>query len=245
MPPRGRTKPRPPVQETVLMTHHWITLIALYLSAQGLAGAPLTTLTTRKQHLQHLARRIRLDPAQVTGQALVEYAASQPWARETARGRRSTFRSFFTWTQETGHTDENPALALARVKPGTPNPKPAPDRIYREALMKASPREALMLRLAAEMGLRRGEVAAVHSADLFEDMVGWSLTVHGKGQKDRVVPCPPGIVTALQRLPHGYAFPGDDNGHLSPRWVGKLATGLLEGEWTMHKLRHRFATMAY
>lgn len=111
--------------------------------------------------------------------------------------------------------------------------------------MKASPRERLMLRLAGEMGMRRAEVAAVHTSDLFEDMVGWSLVIHGKGQKDRIVPCPPRIVTALRALPAGYAFPGDDDGHLSPRWVGKLVTNLLEGDWTMHKLRHRFATKAY
>jgi integrase/recombinase XerC len=43
----------------------------------------------------------------------------------------------------------------------------------------------------------------------------------------------------------GWLFPGDENGHLSPRWVGKLMAGALPDHWTAHTLRHRFATRAY
>lgn len=231
--------------KTGSMHSEWIRIIELYLTAQLVLGSPLTTLTTRRQHLEHLARRVTTPPAETTGETLVAYVESQQWARETKRGRRTTLLSFFGWAVEAGHLPSNPALMLPRVKPGSPNPMPAPDRVYREALIKASARERLMLQLAAEMGLRRAEVARVHTSDLFEDLVGWSLVVHGKGDKDRVVPASPRIVTALRAMPAGYVFPGDDDGHLSPRWVGKLVTNLLEGNWTMHKLRHRFATMAY
>ena len=102
-----------------------------------------------------------------------------------------------------------------------------------------------MLRMAAEIGLRRAEVAGGHSMDIFEDLGGYSITVHGKGGKDRVVPLPPGLAAQLRALDNGYFFPGDDDGHLSPRWVGKLITRLLPGDLTMHTLRHRFATRAY
>jgi integrase/recombinase XerC len=111
--------------------------------------------------------------------------------------------------------------------------------------MAATPREQLMLRLAAEMGLRRAEVAVIHSRDIFEDMGGHSLTVHGKGGKERDVPLPPGLASQIRAEGTGYLFPGDDAGHLSPRWVGKLVTLLLPDELTMHTLRHRFATRAY
>jgi hypothetical protein len=43
----------------------------------------------------------------------------------------------------------------------------------------------------------------------------------------------------------GWLFPGDEDGHLSPRWVGKLMAGALPDHWTAHTLRHRFATRAY
>lgn len=40
-------------------------------------------------------------------------------------------------------------------------------------------------------------------------------------------------------------FPGDDDGHLSARWVGKLAVNVLPAPWTIHTLRHSFASRAY
>jgi integrase len=43
----------------------------------------------------------------------------------------------------------------------------------------------------------------------------------------------------------GYLFPGDDDGHLSARYVGKLMAGALPDHSTAHTLRHRFATRAY
>src|SRR5699024_6800613 len=83
---------------------------------------------------------------------------------------------------------------------------------------------------------------------LVEDLAGWSLVVHGKGQRERMVPLTAGLALRLRARVHhtgGYAFPGSDGGHLSPRWVGKIVTRLLPGEVTMHALRHRFATRAY
>lgn len=102
-----------------------------------------------------------------------------------------------------------------------------------------------MVRLAGELGLRRGEVARVHSDDVVTDLDGWSLVVHGKGDRTRLVPLSPVLARELRALPPGWAFPGDDGGHLSPRWVGKLVGRLLPPGMTMHGLRHRFATRAY
>lgn len=74
----------------------------------------------------------------------------------------------------------------------------------------------LILRLGAQAGLRRGEIAQIHAHDLSRDLLGWSLLVHGK-----------------------------INGHLSARRVGELAAEALPAPWTLHTLRHRFATRAY
>lgn len=170
---------------------------------------------------------------------------SKTWARETRRGVRSSLRAFYGWAVATERTTHDPARSLPSIAPAQPNPHPTPDRAWAVALMAATPRERLMLRLAGECGLRRAEVAGVHSRDLVEDLGGWSLVVHGKGSRDRMMPLPPGISAELRALPAGWAFPGDDGGHLSPRWVGKLVTRLLPDGYTMHSLRHRFATRAY
>lgn len=111
------------------------------------------------------------------------------------------------------------------------------------ALSVAPPAVQLMVRLAAEVGARRGEVAQVRpDRDLIEDLVGWSIVLHGKGDKDRVVPLPAALAAQLRAAGPGWLFPGNDGGHLSPRWVGTLVKRALPEPWTMHSLRHRAAT---
>jgi integrase len=227
------------------ITDAWHHAIEEYLDSQRAGGAPRTTLAARRQHLQHLARRTRTAPYELSPNELVTYCGMQDWARETRRGRRTTFRSFWGWAVASGRTGTNPALALPKVPAGQPRARPIPEQHYKSALVAADARVMLMLRLAAELGLRRAEVAQVHTRDVEEDLLGWSLRVHGKGSRQRVVPLTPGLAGHLLAAPRGYLFPGDDDGHLSPRWVGKLVTNILPDGWTMHTLRHRFATRAY
>ncbi|MCS6562422.1 MULTISPECIES: hypothetical protein [Curtobacterium] len=120
-------------------------------------------------------------------------------------------------------------------------PHPTPDTVFQTAMRRADERERLMLRLAADCGRRRGEIAVAHTDDVYEDMLGWTLIVHGKGGKRRAVPLTSGFATVLRSQPYGYPFPGDEDRHLSPRWVGKFITRLLDGDWPIPSLRHRFA----
>ncbi len=223
----------------------WSEAIQAYLTAQRASGAPSTTCNTRRQHLEHLARRVDAGPWSLTADELVTYAGEQVWKAETRRGRRTTFRSFYAWAHATGRAESNVALALPRVKPAQARPRPTPDRVYRAALANADDRLKLILRLAHDAGLRRAEIAQVHSRDLFEDLHGWSLRVHGKGDKERDITLTPRLALELRTLPPGWAFPGDDGGHLSPRWVGKLAAKVLPDHWTLHTLRHSFGTRVF
>lgn len=224
----------------------WIEVIDKFIRNEAASGAPATTQRARRDHLMHLARRVDVDPAEVTGDVLLDYFAAQTWANETRRGRRSTFRKFWGWGLTSGVLTIPAADALPVVKAGAPSPRPCPDGAYQRALMAAQPRERLMLRLSAELGLRRAEVAQIHARDIVDDLGGVSLRVHGKGNKERTVPLPTGLATELVNVcSQGFAFPGDDAGHLSPRWVGKLITRLLPAELTMHTLRHRFASRAW
>lgn len=223
----------------------WVEAIEAYQAAERAAGSPATTLATRRHHLEHMGRRIGVGPWALEPRTLVDWFGAQIWARETRRGRRNTLLSFYRWAVSAGMTDTNPAAALGRVKPAQPSPRPVPDRVYEAALRRADDRVALMIRLAAEAGLRRAEIAQVHSRDLFEDLEGWSLVVHGKGERTRVVPLTRRLALEVRSRPVGYLFPGDDCGHLSPRWVGRLVADALGEDWTMHKLRHRAGTKLY
>lgn len=228
-----------------MLTQAWIEAIDAYLRDQRAGGKPRTTCDARRQHLQHLARRVDAGPWALSFEELRDYVAAQKWAIETRRGRRNTLKSFYGWAVRDGLTEANIGELLPHVKIVPGRARPAPDRVYHEALMLARPRETLMLRLAAEVGMRRAEVAQVHTDDLIDDLVGHSLIVHGKGGRERVVPLPRSLGRTLADMPRGYVFPGNDGGHLSPRYVGKLLAVLLPEGWTMHTLRHRFATRAY
>lgn len=214
-----------------------------WLRAQSVTHA---TVQARTERLERLARQTGApDPWQVTDDDLVEWLAGGRHARETVRAGRSAVRSFYGWAHQTGRVPSNPARNLPVVRTSPPMPRPATEAQYRTALAWADPRAELMVRLAAELGLRRAEVAQVHSKDLSQDdQGGWWLVVQGKGGKLRRLPLPTGLSIEMRSRPPGWLFPGRD-GHLSPRHVGKIVGRLLPEGVTMHALRHRFATRAY
>ncbi|MFI8633984.1 tyrosine-type recombinase/integrase [Microbacterium sp. NPDC077663] len=223
----------------------WPDAIAAFITSQLAGGIARTSAYTRRQHLQHLARRVPYSPWQVTTDDLAGFLASQNWERETRRSRLTTYRAFWSWAVKCGRTLNDPTAALDKVRPGDPNPRPVPERIYLAALARADDDERLWIDLAAEHGLRRGEIAVIHAHDLVETLLGYDLVVHGKGGKLREVPLTGAMARALMdrsRRLGGYLFPGDEDGHVSARWLGKRVNRLLEGDWTIHKLRHRAAT---
>lgn len=233
----------------------WDNLIKGYRQHQLAAGRPNTTIATRLSHIARIARALDTPPAAVTGNTLQAWFSTQTqWSIETRRGYRNSARSFFGWAHEDARIAANPATALPHIPAPVPLPKPAPDRIWKEALIAADARTTVMLHLACGAGMRRAEVAQVHTNDLIESFDGYQLIVHGKGNKKRVIPITDEIAAMIQRgaaghtpgsSPTGWLFPGNDNGHLSPRWVGTLCAKVMPEVWTMHKLRHRFATRAY
>ena len=83
-----------------------------------------------------------------------------------------------------------------------------------------------MIRLGAECGLRRGEIARVHSDDVVADSAGRSLIVRGKGDKQRIVPLPDDLAGIIMDA-RGYLFPGRFGGHVEESYVGDHISHLL------------------
>lgn len=221
----------------------WASEIESWSTALRAAGRSEQTIGLRTYHLRRLAGWAGPRPPwSLTLDDLLMWTGSQRWRSETRRSYRSSLRAFWRWGVLTERTVRDVAALLPEIPPTKPNPRPAPPEAVVTALHEADARVWLMLRLATELGMRRGEVAQVHSADVVRDLLGWSLHVHGKGSRDRVVPLPDNLARALRRLPAGHAFPGADGGHLSARWVGKLVGRLLPVGVTMHQLRHLCAT---
>ncbi|WP_431818624.1 tyrosine-type recombinase/integrase [Gordonia jacobaea] len=226
----------------------WIEDFRRYMRA---GGRTEHSVRTRLEHLKALARALDpLVPSEVVLDDLIDYLAERDdWKPETRRNIRGSLRAFYEWAVEAdGRLTINPAQRLPRVKPGRPAPRPAPENVYVDALSGADERTRLMLRLSAELGMRRAEVACVHSRDITRGDGGhWWIVVHGKGRKDRVLPLTNDLAAAVRALAaSGYLFPGlDGRGHLSARYVGELVRRRLPAGVTMHQLRHRFATQAY
>lgn len=182
----------------------------------------------------------------LTKSLLIRIATGHVWSNEHRRSLRSSLNSFYEWCNREGITDHNPVLCLPKVKTPSPKPKPAPDRVWEALIVAAKPRERMMAFLAAEAGLRRGEIARSHRDDLIEDYDGFSLIVKGKGGKQRVVPITDALAAEIRAYcKHGYLFPGQIEGHLSVQYVGTLLSRLMPEGYTAHKLRHRYATRGF
>ncbi|MCV7005140.1 hypothetical protein [Mycobacterium gordonae] len=149
-----------------------------------------------------MARGLRCAPARVTSAGILAWFGRQTWSIETRRSHRNTAVSFFGWAYRAGHLPANPAADLPVMRAAAPAPRPAPDSAWLVAMTGADPRVRLMLRLAAEAGLRRAEIARVHRRDLTRGPVGAELLVHGKGGKLRVVPLGDDLAAAIAKGVH-------------------------------------------
>lgn len=198
------------------------------------------TVALRRQHLARLAARHEL--LDVDEDDLVEFMrALSHCSSNTRKAMQSSLRSFYRWAQRTGLVESDPTLGLRRVSPAPAVPKPISEVALAQALAAADDEARLMLLLGAYAGLRRAEIAAVHS----DDITDLGLMVKGKGRKVRRVPIHPLLAAELHRV-DGHAFPGRWDGEpVTPDYVSNRLEQVLPEPWTPHALRHRFATQAY
>ncbi|MCV7009362.1 tyrosine-type recombinase/integrase [Mycobacterium gordonae] len=212
------------------------------------AGTSPATRRTRRAHVRSVARELNAaHPRDITDAALLSILGRPDYSIEHRRGLRASLASFYRWCVTSGVVDTDPTVNLPTVRAAIGAPRPATDEIWEQLLANADSRTLLMARLAGEAGLRRAEVAKVHTDDLIGGGDGPQLIVHGKGSKQRVIPISVSLAEAIQAAQPfgGFVFPGQINGHMSPDRVGKLVSQVMPPNWSMHKLRHRFATRGY
>lgn len=224
----------------------WTQPLDLFRSSLIAAGRREQTIKTRIDWLRHFARWVKVDPFTVEASQLVAYSGAHDWATETRRSIHASLRLFYRWAHGSGYMSSNPAIDLPAIRPAAPSPRPATDSALQHAVAIADERTTLILTIAAYTGMRRAEIAQIHARDVFKDLYGFSLVVHGKGGRQRIVPLDDMLAKRILAAARGaYLFPGKEQGHLSARYVGKLATAVLPDDWTLHNLRHRFASQAY
>jgi integrase len=234
------------VNDVLRVSTEWATAIDAWLRWLRAAQRPETTVYLRSYHLRRFASdHPNVAPWDVDLDTLVEWIAAFKWKPETRRSYRASLRQFYGWGHVTGRIATNSAALLPTITPPRGRPRPCPEPVYHGALAANTGRIHLMLRLAAEAGMRRAEIAIAHSNDLEHDADGPVIRVHGKGGHERLVPLLPDLAFELSWFGEGYLFPGDIGGHLSPPRVGKLISAALGGIWTAHTLRHRFGCIVY
>lgn len=238
-----------PVQVDIRMltiTSAWAEAIAGWDEYLRAANRPATTRTLRTYHLRRLAHdhQVRC-PWGLTFDDLIGWLADHQWQAETRRSYRSSLRGFYGWGHARGFCRVNPAYELPPIRVPRALPHPVPDDVIVRALAHAQLRERLMLLILSQTGIRRAELATLHTRALERDLAGWSLRIIGKGGRERVVPICDDLARILHLLPEGFLFPGKIDGHLSPRRVGEVVSDVLGPGWTAHSCRHRFASLAY
>jgi len=223
---------------------NWHTSITAYESALRAAAKSPRTIDLYSGYLKRAS--IALAPAgpwEVSTQQLEELLGAMTGSASGKKSMRVALGGFYAWGVSRGHLLVDPVAPLPTPRVRRGKPRPTPEGVLLDALERADERARLMLELGALAGLRAGEIAQVHHYDLDETDV---LLVHGKGGKERYVPLASGHLCDAIRATSSWLFPNvQRGGHLTPNYVSNILSGLLEGPWTAHTLRHRFGTRAF
>jgi integrase len=214
----------------------WERALVKWRKEMRAAGLSTGTIRVRWTHLHQFAGHHPAGPRTVTRDDLIDWLALDR-SPEYRRSVRSSLSTFFTWAQDVGLVRTSPARRLPKVRVPSGVPRPADDEVIVRALAAAPARTVLMVRLMAELGLRRAETAAADTRHV--ELAG--LRVHCKG-RERVVPLPRDLRSLLGSLPAGPVFPGRIDGHLSAGYVGKLVGQVLPDGVVPHQLRHAAAS---
>jgi integrase len=231
----------------------WATWIQLLVNELKSARRASGTIRLRKLTLARFARaHPHLTPLTVSRDDLLRYLGDNDWAPRYAQNVQTTFRMFFGMLRECGHRIDNPAARLPEIQIPRSVPRPCPDRAVVEMFAGTDdPTVLLAVRIATETGLRRGEIARIRRCDVEGDPGAFWLRAIGKGGHERTVPIADDLATALSTGEGAYVFPSLDRWgnslapHLSADTLGVLIAEALPDHWTVHTLRHRFATKAY
>lgn len=255
------TPPRPPGPARTKLPQAWTVAIADHATWLRSAARTEGTIRTRCDHLVNLAQ-LHADPWAVTEGDLTRWLSRSDWSPATKRAKRASVRSFYGWAARIGYLATDPASELDPIRQRRALPRPTPTNVLQAAVTGADDRVRLALYLALYAGLRRAEIAGLHTRDIGET----HLLVRGKGGHERSVPIHPQLRSVLDEeltrraeatdlgdgwglvvpAADGWLFPArDPNNHLTPRWLGTLVSRSLGPGWTAHTIRHRFATQAY
>ena len=207
------------------------------------SGKATSTVTTRTHWIQYLARTYPSKTAlTVTEEQVTQWLANPRWQPATRKSALQSIRLFFRYLVATEQRTDDPTRLIPSIPQPRYNPRAIPTEVITQALQRANTtEERFMILLGAHAGLRRSEIAALHTQDYTS---GW-LHITGKGGHTRCIPAHREIRPYLESKSTGYFFPGRFTGHRSSDNIAKKISRLLGPGRTPHQLRHWFATTVY
>lgn len=134
---------------------------------------------------------------ELTGGDLMHIAMQFP--PKSRRVRMSTWRSFYKWARRTRRVTVDPTDELPEIKR---NPQPVINTFTDpeiEALLGLPVIDAAPLAILLEAGLRKAEASKIKLAHCMPES-GQVLVLHGKGNRDRIVPMSPRLAHLLNEL---------------------------------------------
>jgi site-specific recombinase XerD len=181
-------------------------------------------------------------------------------AGATRARKLAAIKSFFTYLEDAGIIDRNPAKGIARPKQDVRQPRVLTEQEY-EALRQACNghvRDAALMELFLQTGLRLSEVASLTRGDLQlpikpnEGCIG-AVTVTGKGRKRRTVSLNSKACEALRAYLDGRLaakssrlFLSKGGGGLTSRAIQRTIKKYMSKagitDASVHTLRHTFVT---
>ena len=217
-----------------------------------------------EQFVQHFAGRDGLDWASVTVndvRAWLVERSSQGDSARTLRRKVQSLRAMYKWLMRRGESEQNPAadIELARLPKRLPHllrPQNLDGLLDKEVDVTdfEQVRNHVMLLMFYTTGIRRAELMGLQ--DAWVDTSALQLRVHGKRDKDRIVPFGPELAQWIARYRQVRAttvgktdlfFVRPDGKPLYPALVYRVVHCALQcvgggDQLSPHVLRHSFAS---
>jgi integrase/recombinase XerC len=208
-----------------------------------------STIRHRRLRLKALQGWLDKDILDATHSDLEKWLDHFDIAPQTKYTYTSYIAAFYRWAHKQRLVKSDPSEDLIRPKLPKRVPRPWDEEGIGHALTEADDRMACWLLLAHFAGARVKEMAELRVEDIHRDQN--VILLHGKGDKERLVPLHPLLLDALLRygLPRaGYVFRRLDGKPLLPTTISKYVGRFTRAhgvDATAHQGRHAFATNAY
>jgi integrase/recombinase XerC len=207
------------------------------------------TIRARRFRLIDLSRWLDKDLLDVTTDELEKWLDRHQLAPQTRYTYITHLAAFYGWCFKQRWIKRDPVEDM--VKPRLPKrvPRPMEAHDLEIALEQADPRMRAFLLLTVLGGFRCMEIAGLMVEDIRREQN--VILVHGKGNKERLVPLHPLVMDALIQygLPRcGYVFRRPDGKPLLASTVSTYITKHMKSlglSSTAHQGRHRYATTLY